>query len=84
MYTQEQNELLAKVEQLQKERSISQNEVGKLIGISGTALSQIKNGKYAADPQKVFDKIALLFFQAVSYAYRSSSRCYIRHRSRSR
>lgn len=61
MYTQEQNELLAKVEQLQKERSISQNEVGKLIGISGTALSQIKNGKYAADPQKVFDKIAEYF-----------------------
>ncbi|MBQ6169761.1 MAG: AAA family ATPase [Ruminococcus sp.] len=61
MYSQEQNELLAKVEQLQKERSISQNEVGKLIGISGTALSQIKNGKYAADPQKVFDKIAEYF-----------------------
>lgn len=61
MYTQEQNELLSKVEQLQKERGISQNEVGKLMGISGTALLQIKNGKYAADPQKVFDKIAEYF-----------------------
>ncbi len=61
MYTTEQQELLAKVEQLRQERGISQNEVGKLIGISGTALSQIKNGKYNADPQKVFDKIAEYF-----------------------
>ena len=69
MYSQEQNELLTKVEQLQRERGISQNEVGKLVGISGTALSQIKNGKYAADPQKVFDKIAEYFGVPVSYFY---------------
>lgn len=61
MYNNEQQELLAKVERLQHERKISQNEVGKLMGISGTALSQIKNNKYAADPQKVFDKIAEYF-----------------------
>lgn len=61
MYTSEQNELLAKVEFLKKEKGISQNEVGKLIGISGTALSQIKNGKYPADPQSIFDAIAEYF-----------------------
>lgn len=61
MYTSEQNELLAKVESLKKEKNISQNEVGKLIGISGTALSQIKNGKYPADPQSIFDAIAEYF-----------------------
>lgn len=61
MYTAEQNELLAKVEALKKEKGISQNEVGKLMGISGTALSQIKNGKYPADPQSVFDIIAEYF-----------------------
>lgn len=61
MYTPGQQELLEKVEQLQRERNISQNEVGKLIGISGTALSQIKNGKYAANPQKVFDILSNYF-----------------------
>ena len=61
MYTSEQNELLAKVESLKKEKGISQNEVGKLIGISGNTLSQIKNGKYPADPQSIFDAIAEYF-----------------------
>lgn len=61
MYTSEQQELLAKVEELKKEKGISQNEVGKLMGISGTALSQIKNGKYPADPQSIFDAMANYF-----------------------
>lgn len=61
MYTPEQQELLAKVEQLKREKNISQNEVGKLMGISGTALSQIKNGKYPADPQSIFDAMANYF-----------------------
>lgn len=61
MYTPEQNELLSKIEALKKEKGISQNEVGKLLGISGTALSQIKNGKYPADPQSIFDAIAEYF-----------------------
>lgn len=61
MYTPEQKELLAKVEQLKREKNISQNEVGKLMGISGTALSQIKNGKYPADPQSIFDAMANYF-----------------------
>ena len=52
MYTDEQNELLEKVEVLKKEKNLSQNAVEQLIGVSGTALSQIKNGKYNANPQK--------------------------------
>ncbi len=61
MYTPEQQELLAKVEQLKREKNISQNEVGKLMGISGTTLSQIKNGKYPADPQSIFEAMANYF-----------------------
>lgn len=61
MYTTQQQELLQKVEQLKKEKNLSQNEVGKLMGISGAALSQIKNGKYPADPQSIFDAMANYF-----------------------
>lgn len=60
-YTAEQQELLAKVTALQQEKNISQNEVGKLVGISGTALSQLKSGKYPADPKKLFDTMAKYF-----------------------
>ena len=82
MYTPEQQELLEKVEQLKREKGISQNEVGKLIGISGTALSQIKNGKYPADPQSIFDAMenyfgvkekAKLTYSEVQYAATSIS-----------
>ncbi len=61
MYTQEQLELLEKVEALQKEKGLSQNAVGQLIGVSGTALSQIRNGKYNANPQKIFDILEQYF-----------------------
>lgn len=61
MHTPEQQELLAKVEQLKREKKYSQNEVAKVIGISGTALSQVKNENYPADPQSVFDTIANYF-----------------------
>lgn len=61
MYTPEQQELLEKVEDLKREKGISQNEVGKLLGISGTALSQIKSGKYPADPQRIFEAISNYF-----------------------
>ena len=37
MYTDEQNELLEKVEVLKKEKSLSQNAVCRLIGVSETA-----------------------------------------------
>lgn len=60
-YTPEQLELLDKVSALQQDKGISQNEVGKLIGISGTALSQLKSGKYPADPKKLFDIMARYF-----------------------
>ena len=60
-YTPEQLELLDKVSALQQERGISQNEVSKLIGISNTALSQLKSGKYPADPKKLFDTMAKYF-----------------------
>lgn len=61
MHTPKQQELLAKVEQLKREKEYSQNEVAKVIGISGTALSQVKNECYPADPQSVFDTIANYF-----------------------
>lgn len=61
MYTREQQELLEKVEALKKEKNLSQNAVGQLIGVSGTALSQLRNGKYAANPQKIFDTLAGYF-----------------------
>ncbi|MDE5583688.1 MAG: AAA family ATPase, partial [Ruminococcus sp.] len=61
MYTQQQQELLDKVEALQKEKNLSQNAVGQLIGVSGTALSQIRNGKYNASPQKIFDILEQYF-----------------------
>lgn len=61
MYTQHQLELLDKVEVLQKEKKLSQNAVGQLVGVSGTALSQIRNGKYNANPQKIFDILEQYF-----------------------
>ena len=61
MHTPEQQELLAKVEQLKREKKYSQNEVAKVIGISGTSLSQVKNENYPADPQSIFDIIANYF-----------------------
>ncbi|MDE5619325.1 MAG: helix-turn-helix domain-containing protein, partial [Ruminococcus sp.] len=61
MYTSEQLELLEKVEALKKEKNLSQNAVGQLIGVSGTALSQLRNGKYNANPQKIFDTLAGYF-----------------------
>ena len=57
MYTDEQNELLEKVEVLKKEKKLSQNAVCRLIGVSETAFSQIKNGRYNANPQNFFDTL---------------------------
>lgn len=61
MYTQQQLELLEKVENLKKEKRLSQNAVGQLIGVSGATLSQIKNGNYNADPQKIFKTLENYF-----------------------
>lgn len=60
MYTEEQLELLEKVEVLQKERKLTQNGVAQLIGVSKTALSQAKTGKLK-NPQKFFDTLASYF-----------------------
>lgn len=61
MYTKEQQELLEKVEEFKARENLSQNEAGRIIGVSGSTLSQIKNGTYKADPQEIFNKIAKYF-----------------------
>ena len=61
MYTGEQLELLDKVETLKKEKNLIQNAVCRLIGVSETAFSQIRNGKYHANPQKFFYALAGYF-----------------------
>lgn len=63
MYTDKQQYLLDKVENLMNERNISQNTAGKIIGVSGTVLSQIRSGKYKSNPQKIFDIIENYFSQ---------------------
>lgn len=77
MYTEKQLELLEKVEKFKAEEELSQNEAGRIIGVSGSTLSQIKNGTYRADPQGIFDIIekyfevkekAKLTYSAVEYA----------------
>lgn len=60
MYTEEQLELLEKVEVLQKERKLSQNGVAQLVGVSGTALSQARSGKLT-NTQKFFDTLEAYF-----------------------
>lgn len=81
-YTQQQQALLQKVTALQQEKQLSQNALGKLLGISGTALSQLRNGKYQADPQRMFDILESYFgvkeqteqtYQEVPYADTSIS-----------
>ena len=59
--TEQQQALLQKVPALQQEKQLSQNALGKLLGISGTALSQLRNGKYQADPQRMFDILESYF-----------------------
>lgn len=60
MYTEEQLELLEKVEVLQKERKLSQNGIAQLVGVSGTALSQARSGKLT-NTQKFFDTLEAYF-----------------------
>ena len=86
-YTEQQQALLQKVTALQQEKQLSQNALGKLLGISGTALSQLRNGKYQADPQRMFDILESYFgvkeqteqtYQEVPYADTSISEVYAR------
>ncbi|MDE5855210.1 MAG: helix-turn-helix transcriptional regulator, partial [Ruminococcus sp.] len=60
MYTEEQFELLEKVEVLQKERKLTQNGVAQVIGVSKTALSQARTGKLEKT-QSFFDTLAAYF-----------------------
>lgn len=82
MYTQEQKELLEKVDRLQEENGYSQNEVARIVGIAGTSLSQLRSGKYPSNPQKLFTTLekyfgvkekAKLTYTEVSYAPTSIS-----------
>lgn len=82
-YSDEQLILLEKIEELQKNENLSQNAVAKKIGISATALSQIKKGTYSANPDGFFEIISAYFdvkkmaesvYSEVDYADTSISR----------
>lgn len=60
MYTEEQLELLEKVEVLQKEENLTQNGVALRVGVSKTALSQARTGQLT-NTQKFFDTLAAYF-----------------------
>jgi len=44
--TPEQEALLERVEELKRDKGVSQNKAGEIIGLTGSALSQLKNGTY--------------------------------------
>ncbi|MGN1089950.1 MAG: helix-turn-helix domain-containing protein, partial [Huintestinicola sp.] len=44
--------VLEKVEALKEEQKLSQEKVGKLVGVSGAIISQLRNGKYPGDVEK--------------------------------
>lgn len=77
MYTDKQMALLDKVESLMNEKNISQNAVGQLIGVSGTALSQIRNGRYKSNPQKIFDILESYFGEDKKTDYAYSDKAYV-------
>ena len=81
-YNEHQLELLAKVDELQKKEGLSQKKLSERLGISSGTLSQIRNRKYAADPQKIFDMLdsyfgvkeeAQLTYSEIDYAETSIS-----------
>ncbi len=61
MYNEHQQELLKKVDELQTAEKLSQTKLSERLGISSTALSQIRNNKYPADSQKIFDTLENYF-----------------------
>ncbi|MCM1314139.1 MAG: AAA family ATPase [Prevotella sp.] len=77
MYTDKQMALLDKVENLMNEKNISQNAVGQLIGVSGTALSQIRNGKYKSNPDKIFNILENYFSEDKKTEYVYSETAYV-------
>ena len=66
MYTKDQLELLEKVDQLFEKKKaenpkFTQNHLAELLGMSATALSQLRRGNYQADPQRLFDVLKNYF-----------------------
>lgn len=56
-YTSHQLELLDKLNAYQKENNLTQNQLAMYIGVSRTAISQLRNNNYPSDPQGIFDII---------------------------
>lgn len=56
-YTAHQQELLNKLNDLQKNKNLSQAKLAELVGISSSTISQLRNKKYPADPQQVFSML---------------------------
>ena len=54
VYTPHQQELLDKLDELQKSMGLSQAKLSELVGISSSTISQLRNKKYTADPQQLF------------------------------
>lgn len=52
---------LAKVEELKAAENLSQEQAGKRIGVSGSILSQLSNGKYNGDISRMIQKIENYF-----------------------
>jgi len=82
IYNERQLELLSKVDKLQQDRKLSQKKLSLLLGISNGTISQIRNRKYPADPQKIFDILegyfdtkeeAKLTYSEINYAETSIS-----------
>ena len=60
-YTEHQQSLLRKLEQLQKDEGLSLSALSARLGISKGALSQLFSGSYQANPQKMFAKLESYF-----------------------
>ena len=82
-YSERELELLAKVDEIQKSEGLSQKKVAERLGITDGTLSQLRNKKYNANPQKIFDILenyfgakeeAKLTYTEVSYAHTSISK----------
>lgn len=60
-YTPHQLELLQKLDICQEEKKLTQNQLAALVGVSKTAISQLRKNNYPSDPQGIFDIIESYF-----------------------
>ena len=60
-YTEHQQNLLRKLEQMQKDEGLSLSALSARLGISKGAISQLFSGSYQANPQKMFAKLESYF-----------------------